>query len=66
MALLGYRVGHRSVSVRDTKAMQAKPRIGELLGQLVELSGHDVEEIPKIDRPQFLSNSKLHQPLIIG
>ena len=25
--------------------MQAKPRIGELLSQLVELSGHDVEEI---------------------
>jgi hypothetical protein len=25
--------------------MQAKPKIGELLSQLVELSGHDVEEI---------------------
>ena len=25
--------------------MQAKPRIGELLSELVELSGHDVEEI---------------------
>jgi hypothetical protein len=25
--------------------MQAKPRIGELLGEMVALSGHDVEEI---------------------